>query len=188
MPDITYSPQFQPPNWHDNVDLVAAEGPRGFNAQFQALQAELTRLSTVVKQLNDALVSANQTLQTNNSAAQTLQPTVNVLQAACWGNIRGDGTIFGGSSNFTVTKVSSGVYDIAFKVAFTSLPTVIVTQVYPNKDSTNAFGDTTSAGGSTLDNAVVAGIIKGQCRIIIGGGNGVPSDRYFSFLAYGPTT
>lgn len=188
MADIIYTPQFQPPNWHDNVDLVAAEGPRGFNAQFQGLQAELAALSTIVKQLNDAIVSANQTLLANNTAAQALQPAVAVLQAACWGNIRSDGTIAFGSGNFTVTKPSTGVYDIAFKSAFTSLPTVVVTQVYPNQDTKNAMGDITSAGGSTLDNAVIVGILKGQCRIQIGGGSGVAADRYFSFLAYGPTT
>src|SRR5579883_438564 len=182
MADITYTPQFQPPNWHDNVDLVAAEGPRGFNAQFQGLQADLAALSTIVKQLNDAIVNANQTLLANNKAAQALQPTVKVVQSACWGNIRADGTIFDGSGNFTVTKAGTGVYDIAFKSAFASVPTVVVTQVFPIKDTTNTMGDTTSAGGSVLDNAVVVGILKGQCRIQIGGGDGAAADRNFSFL------
>ncbi|MGH2507301.1 MAG: hypothetical protein ACRDHZ_07835 [Ktedonobacteraceae bacterium] len=188
MATITYAPQYQPPNWHDNVDLVAAEGPRGFNAQFQGLQAELVALSGIVKQLNDAIVSANQTLQANNSAAQALQPVVSVVQAACWGHIKDNGSIAFGSGNFSVTKVSTGVYDIAFKSAFTSLPSVIVTQVFPDVDSINTVGNITSAGGSVLDNAVVVGIIKEQCRIKTGGGDGVAADRRFSFLAYGPTT
>lgn len=30
MADIIYTPQFQPPVWQDNVDLVSAQGPIGY--------------------------------------------------------------------------------------------------------------------------------------------------------------
>ncbi|MGH2507302.1 MAG: hypothetical protein ACRDHZ_07840 [Ktedonobacteraceae bacterium] len=59
MADITYTPQYQSPTWSDNVDFVSAEGPGGFNAHFQSLQAELTTLSSIVKQLSDAILSTN---------------------------------------------------------------------------------------------------------------------------------
>src|SRR5579883_1217976 len=85
MADITYTPLYQPPAWRDNVDFVSAEGPGGFNAQFQALQAELAQLSSVVKQLSDAIQSANQALLTTGSVIQTLQLPARVIQAACWG-------------------------------------------------------------------------------------------------------
>src|SRR5579883_3076238 len=125
MADITYTPLYQPPAWRDNVDFVSAEGPGGFNAQFQALQAELAQLSSVVKQLSDAIQSANQALLTTGSVIQTLQLPARVIQAACWGEIKADGTVANGSSNFTAKKASTGVYDIVFTTAFTAIPVAL---------------------------------------------------------------
>ena len=40
MASVTYTPKFQSPEYVDNVDRVQAGGPKGFNFQFQQLQAE----------------------------------------------------------------------------------------------------------------------------------------------------
>ena len=55
MAAITYAPNFQPPEYVDNVDRVQAGGPKGFNAQFQQLQAEFAAIATVVAQISAAL-------------------------------------------------------------------------------------------------------------------------------------
>ncbi len=196
MADITYTPQFQSPAWHDNVDLIAAQGPRGFNAQFQSLRAELVALSSIVKQLNDAIASLNQGAQASSSMVQTLQAATSVVQAARWGDIKADGTIPAGSSNFSVTKAGTGLYDITFSPAFTTVPTVVAMQIWPwgegsgppSPPSIKSTGSITSTGMMTTDNAVVVGITPSQCRIKTGNGTGDATDRPFSFLAYGPTT
>lgn len=194
MADITYTPQFQAPTWHDSIDLIAAQGPRGFNAQFQSLQAELVNLSDIVKQLNDALVSLNQGAQTSNSAVQALQTALRAVQIARWGDIKADASIGAGSGNFTVKKAGTGLFDITFSPAFTAVPTVVAMQIYPwgNSDSgspaISSTGSITTMGMMTTDNAVVVGITLSQCRIKTGDGGGNASDRPFSFLAYGPTS
>jgi len=49
MPPISYNPtNFQWQDWTDNVGRVQAGGDNGFNARFQALQAEFPRVADVV--------------------------------------------------------------------------------------------------------------------------------------------
>lgn len=185
MADITYTPQFQPPAWRDNVDFVSAEAPGGFNAQFQALQAELMQLSGIVKELNDAIQSANQSLLTTGSVIQTLQAPAQVVQADCWGDIKSDGTIAAGSGNFTVKKAGTGVYDIVFTTAFTAIPVALATQVWQAPASSDTIS---TSQGNIKDNAVLIGVTPSLCRFKTGDSGGSASDRNFSFLAYGPTT
>ena len=92
---ITYTPQFQPPSWQDNVDLVAAAGPNGFNVQFQSLRAELDVLSAIVAQLSTTIITLSQTLNstqltannalqnanTANSTANTANSTANTANS-----------------------------------------------------------------------------------------------------------
>jgi hypothetical protein len=59
---ITYTPQFQAPVWQDNVDLVLAGGPNGFNTQFKSLQAEFDMLKGIVQQLNTTISTSTQVL------------------------------------------------------------------------------------------------------------------------------
>ncbi|HEY5005010.1 MAG TPA: hypothetical protein VII61_17735 [Ktedonobacteraceae bacterium] len=55
-----YTPQFQPPGWRDNVDLVSADGPNGFNAQFTTLRAELDTISNRISEIIAALQTVGQ--------------------------------------------------------------------------------------------------------------------------------
>jgi hypothetical protein len=56
MPDISYQPAFHHTRWVNNVDRVRAGGPNGFNVRFDAIENDLRQLSTVVTQINSALV------------------------------------------------------------------------------------------------------------------------------------
>ncbi len=74
MADITYTPKYVAPFYRDNVDLVSAEGPIGFNFQFSALKAEFDQLVQVVSQLNTAIKAAGQrpSVQLSISLAPTM--------------------------------------------------------------------------------------------------------------------
>jgi hypothetical protein len=48
MADIHFTPVFHHDHWADNIDLVQADGPRGFNVRFDAIEGDLKNLSTVV--------------------------------------------------------------------------------------------------------------------------------------------
>lgn len=73
---ITYAPQFQAPDWHDNVDLVSAGALNGVNAQFRSLQAELNVLKGVVQQVSTAISSINQALSSIGAAITSANTTV----------------------------------------------------------------------------------------------------------------
>lgn len=77
---ITYTPQFQPPDWEDNVDLVTAAGANGFNIQFQNLRDELDALSTIIQQLS------KQISDTNNTLGQVSQNVTNAANAIVTAN------------------------------------------------------------------------------------------------------
>ncbi|WP_017718387.1 hypothetical protein [Kamptonema formosum] len=94
------------------------------------------------------------------------------------GAVRPSGGIDSGSG-FTVSKVSTGVYDINFTASFSAKPTVVVTQHYPDAD------DFTSTGADTRDNAVVIAVSTSKCRLKCGDGNGGAADRRFEFIAIG---
>ena len=196
MTDITYTPQFQPPVWQDNVDLMLAGGPKGFNIQFKSLRDELDALSRVVKQLSDTINIVSQTANAANTAAQAASTPANAanaanstIQAIRWGVINSDGTKMSGSTNFTVTKAGTGFYNIIFDPAFTSIPAIQVTQIYWGTRS-SAMTPTgtikTVGGGDTRDNNVVSSTDMRQCTIKTGDSNGDANDRPFCFIAYGP--
>ncbi|WP_217560592.1 hypothetical protein [Streptomyces sp. GbtcB6] len=55
MTDLSYTPTFAPSNWIDNVDLIQADGPNGFNVRFDAIQADLLRAASVVSEISTAI-------------------------------------------------------------------------------------------------------------------------------------
>jgi hypothetical protein len=82
MPPISYNPtNFQWQDWTDNVDRVQAGGDNGFNARFQALQAEFPRVADVVALLSAALDALNQP----PPSMVTLSLTPNLLTTAANG-------------------------------------------------------------------------------------------------------
>jgi hypothetical protein len=88
MAAITYAPNFQPPEYVDNVDRVQAGGPKGFNAQFQQLQAEFAAIATVVAQISAALDALAQGSVINPIPVNT----ANWSASAEFGSPRLDGT------------------------------------------------------------------------------------------------
>ncbi len=91
------------------------------------------------------------------------------------GTVSAGGAITAGSG-FSVVRTKTGYYRITFTPAFPSPPSVAVTQIF------GSFG----AGGNTLDNAVLTGIISSQCEVQVGDSNGAASNRAFSFVVMGP--
>lgn len=82
---ITYTPQFQAPIWQDNVDLVTAGGPNGFNAQFKSLQAEFNVINGIVQQVNTVINTFIQTLnniEATVTSASTTAYTANTTANA----------------------------------------------------------------------------------------------------------
>lgn len=78
---------------------------------------------------------------------------------------------------FSVTQSQPGLYDIQFTTAFSEIPAMSATQVFPN--------ELNNPGGSTNDNAVIVFIRKDSCRIKTGASDGNPQSRDFTFIAAG---
>ncbi|MET7479568.1 hypothetical protein ABZT17_35115 [Streptomyces sp. NPDC005648] len=55
MTDLSYTPTFEPTDWIDNVSLITADGPDGFNVRFDAIQGDLHRAATVITEIDAAL-------------------------------------------------------------------------------------------------------------------------------------
>lgn len=96
-----------------------------------------------------------------------------------WGAISADGSIKAGSG-FDCKKMAAGTYLIDWDTPFSSMPTVVLTQNYPNWD---AFS---SAGGDTRDNAVLIACDKNAFKAETGDSTGARGDRNFTFIAVGP--
>ena len=96
-----------------------------------------------------------------------------------FGNINENGTINTGEG-FTCTRNAEGKYEITFDIPFLNKPAVQVTQIYPDINNTN---DTYT--GSILDNAVIFGLHADYFFCSMGGADGTPRDRDFSFIALG---
>ncbi len=93
------------------------------------------------------------------------------------GTVSANGDIAAGSG-FSVSK-SGSLWRIVFTNAFSSAPTVIANQQYPdNNNGTDS--------GSTRDNAVVVAAKTGEIFIKTGDGDGDHSWRRFHFIAIGP--
>jgi hypothetical protein len=95
------------------------------------------------------------------------------------GTINADATVNSGSG-FRATGIGDGVYFIDFNPSFGSLASVVLTQNYPKWD------DFSSAGGNTLDNAVIVAANEHQFKYITGAWDGPKVDRNCSFIAAGP--
>jgi hypothetical protein len=54
---IHYTPTFHPADFVDEVDRIRAGGPKGFNARFHAIEDDLAQFSTVVAEVDAALVA-----------------------------------------------------------------------------------------------------------------------------------
>jgi len=54
---IHYTPGFSPAGFVDEVDVIRAGGPNGFNARFHAIEDDLAQFSTVVATIDAALVA-----------------------------------------------------------------------------------------------------------------------------------
>lgn len=100
------------------------------------------------------------------------------------GTVKANGDAYAGSG-YTVEKVRTGLYDVFFTTGFSGRPTVVVSQQYPDNNTTSG-GRFTDTGGNTRDNAVVVGVRNGMVRIRTGDGDGDSSDRRFHFIAIGP--
>ena len=55
MASVSFTPTFHHTPYVDNRDRVQAGGPNGFNARFQAIETDLTSLSSVVTDVDTAL-------------------------------------------------------------------------------------------------------------------------------------
>jgi hypothetical protein len=55
MANITYQRAYQHQDWIDGADVVQASGPRGFNAEFHALEAEFDSVSGAISVLSGSL-------------------------------------------------------------------------------------------------------------------------------------
>jgi hypothetical protein len=55
MSDLSFTPTFHHDLWIDNVSRVRAAGADGFNGRFQAIEADLARVSTVVAAISTEL-------------------------------------------------------------------------------------------------------------------------------------
>lgn len=55
MADVSFTQTFHHTDWVDDVDRVRAAEPNGFNARFNAIEADLQQLSAVVAQVDDVL-------------------------------------------------------------------------------------------------------------------------------------
>jgi hypothetical protein len=60
MADVSFTQTFHHTDWVDDVDRVRAAEPNGFNARFNAIEADLQQLSAVVAEV-DAVLSAGPT-------------------------------------------------------------------------------------------------------------------------------
>ncbi|NJL26774.1 MAG: hypothetical protein HC897_02295 [Thermoanaerobaculia bacterium] len=109
------------------------------------------------------------------------------MKAVAWGSVTtyGGGTpkIESSSGNFEVTRLGKGLYTIYFTSAtFTKIPAFVVTQQF---SGSSTWGDFSSAGGDTKDNAVIVALSSTQAKIKTGEQGGNASDRNFSFIAIG---
>lgn len=93
------------------------------------------------------------------------------------GSVRADGTILSEGKYFKVVHGETGIYNIIFNEDFSTRPTVVVTQHYPDKDDFN------NDGGDTKDNAVIIAIGKDRFKLKTGDNNGHVCDRAFEFIA-----
>jgi hypothetical protein len=96
-----------------------------------------------------------------------------------FGNVTGPETKSG--DGYQVIHESTGIYTVAFNQPYPSPPTVVVTQLHPNK-----FGEADEKEADPKDNAVVIGIEEARFKTLTGDKTGQKADRGFGFIAVGP--
>lgn len=89
------------------------------------------------------------------------------------GTVDADAKIKNGSG-FSVSRTSTGHYQVSFRPAFHNVSGASVTQVYPE--------------GSTLDNAVIISLSNTDLFLQVGNVSGKNENRDFSFVAVGVGT
>jgi hypothetical protein len=88
MASTSYTPtNFGWQDWTDNVDRVQAGGNNGFNARFQALQAEFPLIADAIAQLNAALAALSQ--PPPSTVTRTLTPNLLTTAANGWAYLPG---------------------------------------------------------------------------------------------------
>jgi hypothetical protein len=100
-------------------------------------------------------------------------------------------TPIAGTGNFQVVRGGTGLFNVVFDstVAFSSTPTVAVTQIFNGGGNLNDIDPTGSyGGGNSKDNAVLIAVSTTQFRLITGDQFGNKQDRMFCFLVVGPGT
>jgi len=88
---ITYTPQFSHQDWVDNVDRVQAGGDSGFNVRFHGIEGEFSTLTTVVKEISDAIdtLSAAPPAKTFTTALTPALTPTSTLAANQWQHVDG---------------------------------------------------------------------------------------------------
>ncbi len=83
---ITYTPQFSHQDWVDNVDRVQAGGDSGFNVRFHGIEGEFSTLTTVVKEISDAIdtLSAAPPAKTITAALTPALTPTSTLATSQW--------------------------------------------------------------------------------------------------------
>lgn len=120
----------------------------------------------------DGLSVSAGSVTTSLGAAVASPETLRMIR----GTVSSTGGVSAGSG-FTISKSSTGRYDISFTTAFNGAPSVVVTQNYNGTKNFN--------GGDTRDNAVVIYVDPALAQIKTGNNDGTASDRAFHFIAVG---
>jgi hypothetical protein len=92
---ITYTPLFSHQDWVDNVDRVQAGGDSGFNVRFHGIEGEFSTLTTVVKEISDAIdsLSAAPAAKTFTTALTPALTPTSTLAAQQWQHVDGAATM-----------------------------------------------------------------------------------------------
>jgi hypothetical protein len=88
--------------------------------------------------------------------------------------VNADGSIAGGSEDFSVTNVEKGVYVIGFTSNFHGLPAVVATQ--------NRYGNVKQ---DNTDGVAVPMVASGSATLVTGNNGGSKENRSFGFMAIG---
>jgi hypothetical protein len=201
--DPTYNPvQY----WKDSQGIVHLRGlmkggtpgannagraftlPEGYRPTYRQLHAVCTNNNTlgrvdVLANGNVVVVSGHTSWVSLDSiafrAADSLASqgaAVEVLPRIVSGVVDGNGTSQA-AVGFTVTRVSTGLYDITFAPPFAAIPAASVTQIWAGFEH---------QWGNTFDNAGLVSLEPAKMRVQTWDNTGASTDRSFSFIAIGP--
>lgn len=74
MASINYGRTFKHNDWKNNIDVVDAEGPNGFNNRFHDIEAEFDKISTVVTDVNTEINRIQRLQFLSAEAGVTINP------------------------------------------------------------------------------------------------------------------